>query len=183
MRHTLWALLLGLACAASAVSARVFEFPAAEDAPQPLRAVVYGTTDIEATEPLIQGFQRLYPDIAVVYHELNSLELHERALAEQWLLVDRSVFEVDEVRHGHGMTVRDVRTGDRHEVRERTGSRMVAPGQLICARAVPAGDTVQFFGGLEPVALHERDALIALLDIEPDPIELIEARLFSGSPS
>ena len=99
----------------------------------------------------------------------------ERALAEQWLLVDRSVFEVDEVRHGHGMTVRDVRTGDRHEVRERTGSRMVAPGQLICARAVPAGDTVQFFGGLEPVALHERDALIALLDIEPDPIELIEA--------
>lgn len=97
----------------------------------------------------------------------------ERALAEQWLLVDRSVFEVEEVRRGQGMTVRDVRTGDRHEVREIAGSRDVQPGQLLCARVVPAGDTMQFFGGVEPVALHHRDALIALLDAEPDPIELV----------
>ena len=82
----------------------------------------------------------------------------ERALAEQWLLIDRSVFEVEEVRRGQGMTVRDVRTGDRHEVRERTGSGRLKPGQLICARVVPAGDTMQIFGGIEPVALHERDA-------------------------
>ncbi len=97
----------------------------------------------------------------------------ERALAEQWLLADRSVFEVEEVHRGQGVTVRDVRTGDRHEVSERTGSSAVKPGQLICARAVPAGDTMQFFGGIEPVALHERDALIALLDAEPDPVELV----------
>ncbi len=38
----------------------------------------------------------------------------ERALAEQWLLTDRSVFEVEEVHRGEGLTVRDVRTGDRH---------------------------------------------------------------------
>ena len=97
----------------------------------------------------------------------------ERALAEQWLLVDRSVFEVEEVRTGQGMTVRDVRTGDRHEVRERMGSREVQPGYLLCARVVPAGDTMQFFGSIEPVALHQRDTLIALLDAEPDPIELV----------
>ncbi len=99
----------------------------------------------------------------------------ERALAEQWLLVDRTVFEVEKVHRGLGMTVRDVRTGDTHEVRERSGSRVVKPGQLLCARAVPAGDTMQFFGGMEPVALHERDALIALLDAEPDPLELVAA--------
>ena len=97
----------------------------------------------------------------------------ERTLAEQWLLVDRSVFEVEEVRRGHGITVRDVRTGDRHAVRERIASGLLKPGQLLCTRVVPAGETMQFFGGLEPVALHERDALIALLDTDPDPIELV----------
>jgi hypothetical protein len=97
----------------------------------------------------------------------------ERVLAEQWLLTDRSVFEVEEVHRGQRVAVRDVRTGDKHVVRERTASSLLKPGQLICARAVPAGDTVQFFGGLEPVALHERDALIALLDAEPDPVELV----------
>jgi hypothetical protein len=33
--------------------------------------------------------------------------------------------------------------------------------------------TTQIFGGVEPVALHERDELIALLDSEPDPVELV----------
>lgn len=97
----------------------------------------------------------------------------ERTLAEQWALTDRSVFEVDAVHRGQGVTVRDVRTGDRHEVRERTGSGQLKPGQLICARVLPAGDTMQFFGGIEPVALHVRDTLIALLDAEPDPVELV----------
>lgn len=100
----------------------------------------------------------------------------ERLLAEQWLLAERSVFEVERVRGGQGVTVRDVRTGDTHEVRERTASRQLKPGQLVCARVVPAGDSMQFFGGVEPVALHERDALIGLLDTEPDPVELV-ARL------
>ncbi len=97
----------------------------------------------------------------------------ERLLAEQWLLVDRSVFEVEQVHPGQGVTVRDVRTGDRHEVRERAASRQLKPGQLLCARVVPAGDTMQFFGGVEPVALHERDPLIDLLDTGPDAVTLV----------
>ncbi|ORB64082.1 hypothetical protein BST45_16715 [Mycobacterium shinjukuense] len=97
----------------------------------------------------------------------------ERLLAEQWLLVERSVFEVEQVEPGHGVTVRDVRTGDVHRVRERAASRQLRPGQLVCARVVPAGDVMLFFGGLEPVALHERDALIDLLDTEPDPVTLV----------
>jgi hypothetical protein len=57
----------------------------------------------------------------------------ERLLAEQWLLVDRSVYEITQVRRGEGLTVRDVRTGDVHQVRERTASRQLTVGALICA--------------------------------------------------
>lgn len=97
----------------------------------------------------------------------------ERLLAEQWLLVERSIFEVEQVRRGHGMTVRDLRTGDTHEVHERAASSVLQAGQLICARVVPAGDTMMFFGGIEPVALHQRDELIDLLDGEPDAVTLV----------
>lgn len=99
----------------------------------------------------------------------------EQQLADQWLGVTRSVFEVEQVRRGQGLTVRDVRTGDRHEVSERTASGQLKSGQLICARVVPAGDTKQIFGGLEPVALHERGPLIELLDSGPDPLTLVAA--------
>jgi len=75
------------------------------------------------------------------------LPADERLLAAQWLLVQRSVHEVLAVRRGEQMTLRDVRTGDVHEVRERAGSRQVKMGELYCARVVPAGDTMQIFGG------------------------------------
>ncbi|KZS70235.1 hypothetical protein A4G29_17185 [Mycobacterium kansasii] len=97
----------------------------------------------------------------------------ERLLAQQWLLVQRSVFEVERVQRGHSVTVRDLRTGDTHEVREQAASRQLKPGQLVCARVLPAGDTMRFFGGVEPVALHERDPLIELLDTEPDAVTLV----------
>lgn len=97
----------------------------------------------------------------------------ERLLAQQWLLVERSVHEVVSVRRGEGMTLRDVRTGDVNQVRERAGSTQVKAGELYCARVVPAGETMQIFGGIEPVSLGERDELIALLDNDPDPVELV----------
>ncbi|KKC01173.1 tetratricopeptide repeat family protein [Mycolicibacter arupensis] len=97
----------------------------------------------------------------------------ERVLAQQWLGVERSVFDVEQVRPGRGLTLRDVRTGEVHEVTERTASRILQPGQLICARVVPTGEGMEFFGGVEPVALHERGPLIELLDTEPDPMELV----------
>jgi tetratricopeptide (TPR) repeat protein len=99
----------------------------------------------------------------------------ERLLAEQWLLVDRSVHEVLDVSPGQGFTLRDVRTGDINEVRERTASAQVHAGELYCGRVVPAGATMQIFGGMEPVSLGERDDLIALLDDEPGPVDLVAA--------
>lgn len=97
----------------------------------------------------------------------------EQLLAQQWLLAERSVFELEAVRPGRGFTVRDVRTGERHEVREASASRQLSKGTLVCARIVPAGDTMQVFGGAEVVALRERDALVALLDSEPDAEQVV----------
>lgn len=97
----------------------------------------------------------------------------ERLLGEQWLLAERSVWEIEAVTAGSGFRARDLRTGDRVDVRERTGSRTISRGLLVCARFVPAGDTVQCFGGIEVVPLHERDPLIKLLDSEPEPAELV----------
>ncbi len=98
----------------------------------------------------------------------------ERSLAEQWLLSERSLFEVEEVHPGRGLVVRDVRTGDVHEVRERTASRQLTARQLICTRLLPIGDgTAQLFGGVEPVALHDRSALMELLDEGPAPVEIV----------
>lgn len=97
----------------------------------------------------------------------------ERLLAEQWLLTERSLFDVREVSAGHSVTVRDVRTGDVVEVPERRASRTLRTGQLICTRVLPIGDSVGFFGGIDPIALHERDLLIDLLDEGPEPVELV----------
>ena len=44
----------------------------------------------------------------------------------------------------------DLRTGDVHQVRERTASHRIKPGVLVCARVVPAGETTQIFGDAEP---------------------------------
>lgn len=98
----------------------------------------------------------------------------ERLLAEQWLLSPRSLFEVQEVESGQRVQVRDVRTGDVYDVHERTASRQLRPGQLICTRVTPTSETYEFFGGIEPVTLHERDQLIGLLDADPDPVDLVD---------
>jgi len=76
-------------------------------------------------------------------------------------------------------------------VADRTASRYVKPGLLICARivhvedqraggqvgavdaAVPVGETMQVFGGIEPVALADRDELLSLLDDGCEPEELV----------
>lgn len=88
----------------------------------------------------------------------------EAMLAASWLLVDRTVYEITENRPGRGMTLRDLRTGDELEVRERTFSRSAEAGQLFCGRAVPDGETHQLIGGRFPVRPGRERALLELLD-------------------
>jgi tetratricopeptide (TPR) repeat protein len=102
------------------------------------------------------------------------LPADEYLLAEQWLLAERSIFEIVETTPGVGMLLRDLRTGDRIEIVERTASGMVTPGSLICTRIVTVGSMMQIVGAVEPINLRYRDALIDLLDDEPDPFDLVE---------
>ncbi|MGW5153164.1 SEC-C metal-binding domain-containing protein [Rhodococcus koreensis] len=103
------------------------------------------------------------------------LPADELLLAQQWLLAERSVHEVEVVRPGEGLTLRDVRTGDRLEVTEQTASRVLRAGDFFCARVVPAGTTTQIFEGIEPIAPGQRGRLIELLDSDAtDPEELVE---------
>jgi hypothetical protein len=92
----------------------------------------------------------------------------EALLASAWTTVERTVYEVTATTPGTGLSVRDLRTGDRLDVRERTFSRAAHTGMLICARAVPDGETNQFVGGIFPVAPGTETTLLDLLD-EHDP--------------
>lgn len=92
----------------------------------------------------------------------------EALLATAWTTVERTVYEVTATTPGTGLTARDLRTGDRLDVRERTFSRIARTGMLVCARAVPDGETHQFIGGIFPVAPGTETTLLDLLD-ERDP--------------
>jgi hypothetical protein len=96
----------------------------------------------------------------------------EAMLAAAWTLIDRTLYEVVESRPGEGMVVRDLRTADLVEVRERTFSRQARTGQVFCGRAVPDGETHQFIGGIVEVATGQEKDLLDLLD-EGDGEELL----------
>ena len=60
--------------------------------------------------------------------------------------------------------MRDVRTGEVVEVRDRLGSRPMAGGDLVCAHVVPDGAGHQLVGGVVPVPPGLCDRLVASLD-------------------
>jgi hypothetical protein len=92
------------------------------------------------------------------------LPADEAALGASWLPVERTVSQVVAVAAGTGVTVRDLRTGDRTEVTERTFSLAAVVGQLVCARAVPDGAGSRFVGGTFTVPRGQESALREVLD-------------------
>jgi hypothetical protein len=101
----------------------------------------------------------------------------EQLILAAWMLVDRSVFEVTDVRHGRSVTLQDLRTGDSHEVADIALSKSVHQGELISTRLLPVGDSVEIHGGAEPVPLHLLDWTLDQLGAvgtERDPYELIQ---------
>jgi len=46
------------------------------------QVMVYSSTDLEIAQPLIDAFEARYPGIRVRYQDLNTIELHNRFLAE-----------------------------------------------------------------------------------------------------
>ena len=45
--------------------------------------VIYGATDESVARDLLQDFMRLYPGVRTEYHDMNSVELYQRFLAEE----------------------------------------------------------------------------------------------------
>jgi len=154
---------------------------------------VFGLAMMRATEPdrMAEAFEDpIVIDAALTeegwfetFIELRGelLPADELLLAQSWLLVDRSVHEVLEVDPGVGLTVRDLRTGDVLEVRERAMSRHAKVGSLFCARPVPDGETHQFIGGLFAVEPGREAAVLSLCD-EGDGFELCSYRASLDRP-
>src|SRR5579875_3747634 len=95
-------------------------------------------------------------------------------LAQPCVLVDRSLYEVAEVRPGAGLTLVDLRSAERLDVAERSVSRQVVPGSVICARPVPdGGDGHQLVGAVFPVAAGREKDLLEVLD-SGDPEAIVE---------
>ncbi|MGH9276667.1 MAG: YecA family protein [Acidimicrobiales bacterium] len=90
----------------------------------------------------------------------------ELLLAESWLFVARTVYEIVAVDPGTGLQVRDLRSGDVLHVRERTLSQHVQTDSFVCARAVPDGETHQFVGAVLPVAPGRETDVLDLCDEE-----------------
>lgn len=110
------------------------------------------------------------------------LPADERALAATWAAIGRSLFEVVEVRPGHGVVVRDLRspapsTGSspRVEVRSPRFAAQAEPGLVVFSRVLPTGTTHQFFGGVHVLAPGQLERLTDLLDGRPDALAVAHA--------
>ena len=137
-------------------------------------------TDQEATHGFADALDHpLLYDVTLTEHGWFARFLQERgpllpedeaSLAAAWLLVARSVYEVEAITPGVGVTVRDARTGEPVEVRDVAYSRQAVRGGLICARAVPDGPGGpgrgghQFVGAIFGVAPESKAAVLALCD-------------------
>ena len=131
--------------------------------------------------------------IDVVLHEMGwfaafleergeLLPADEALLGSAWTTVDRTVYEVVTATDpGVVMSVRDLRTAERIEVRERTLSRRARPGMLVCARAVPDGESHQFVGGVVAVAPGTEADVLDLCD-RGDPFEILAYVGSLGAP-
>jgi hypothetical protein len=97
------------------------------------------------------------------------LPADELDLLRQWEEVTAGVYEVVETDPGRSMVLLDLRSGDRHDVTERTASQRLEPGTVLLTWLVPYPDgTTRVALGAVPVPVHKRASLLAMFDREPD---------------
>lgn len=127
-------------------------------------------------DPLLMSAMLFEGSVIEDYLETRGplLPQDELALLERWIEIDRGLYEVEEVRRGEGLGVRNVLDGERVFVQEVLGSQDAWEGLLFVTLVLPVGaDRWGFFGGIEPVSPAQRDQVIALLDDLPEPLELV----------
>ena len=142
-------------------------------------SIARGPIPDHALLPIILDVLLIEDDLMAYFAEQYAAILpdDEVMVLEQWHLeANRSVFDIEAVVPGASMTLRDLRTGDRYEVVERSGSQQAQPGWYVCTRVADVAGEYQLFGGIEPVAVHAREALMELFDSSPTARDLV-ARL------
>jgi SEC-C motif len=130
--------------------------------------------DAALYDPLTQDLTLFDTDVFASFLDVRGelLPADELELGRSWVGLARSLYEVKDVSPGEGMQLRDLRTGERLDVTERSGSQDLAPGTLLYARVAPDGRSHLLLGGTMTIPFTLRDRLLALLDTEPGPEEV-----------
>ena len=101
------------------------------------------------------------------------LPADELALARSWIGARPSLYEVAAVAPGDAeVGLRDLRTGERTRVTDRSASAGLTAGQLVFARLVPVGQRQQLAPAILRVPFTLRDRLLELLDGQPDGVAI-----------
>jgi hypothetical protein len=99
------------------------------------------------------------------------LPTDELELLRIWADAERSVYEIVQV--DDTVTVRDLVLDETLTLLRDMVGGTLKPGQVVCARALPVGDGVQFVGALVVVKPDDVDDLIELLDGEPSAVDVV----------
>jgi len=100
------------------------------------------------------------------------LPADELELLRVWAEQERSVYEI--VRVDDTMTVRDLLLDETLTLLSDMVGGTLKHGQVVCARALPVGDGLQFVGALVVVKPGDVDDLIDLLEDEPSAVDVVE---------
>ena len=128
-------------------------------------------------DPLVMSAMLWEGGVLATYaeHRGELLPADEFALLQRWLGHSRTLVEVEDVKAGEGMHVRDVRDGSRMFVQERLGSRDAYEGMQFSTLLLPTDEEHWgFYGGIEPVRLDQRTTVLALLDGDADEYDIVE---------
>lgn len=91
----------------------------------------------------------------------------ERLLVTSWLLAERTVVEVVSADGPAGLIrMRDLRTGDEHEVLDRTFAPISRRAQLLCTRLLDDGERKRLAPGVFEVPPGREGGLLSLLDLD-----------------
>lgn len=76
------AILTAVVCLSMPARAEVTVFPALDGRTEARSLVVYSSLDAPLARPMIAGFQKVNPDVAVRYEELLTTDIYDRVIAE-----------------------------------------------------------------------------------------------------
>ena len=111
-RIWLAAMVLRVLCG-SALAAEDVVFPATQS--ERARAVIWGATDLDAIRPVIDGFRKAHPDMAVVYRDMQTRAIYQqiregKGAPPDLVISSAADLQVKLVNDGYALTYRSAHT-------------------------------------------------------------------------